>query len=261
MADTSPPPDETERLAALRRYEVLDTAPEQDFDDIAQLAATLLGTPIALVSLVDSGRQWFKARIGTALQGTLRSESFCDHALQRPAEVMVVNDASTDPRFAQLGLVQGTEHIRFYAGAPLLSPEGHALGTLCVLDRAPRSITPTETEALATLSRQVMTQLELRRQRRELQQTVAQRNADLAAQQALQEALAEREQRLRRIAAQVPGVVYQFVLRPDGSSCFSYASEGMHQIYGLSPESVREDASAVFARLHPDDLERIGQSI
>ncbi len=261
MADIPLPPDEAERLAALRRYEVLDTAPEQDFDDIAQLAATLLGTPIALVTLVDSGRQWFKARIGTALESTPRSEAFCDQALRQPGEVTVVNDASTAPRFAQLGLVQGSEHIRFYAGAPLLSPEGHALGTLCVLDRAPRTITPAQTQALATLSRQVMTQLELRRQRRELQQTVAQRNADLAAQQALQDALAEREQRLRRIAAQVPGVVYQFVMRPDGSSCFSYASEGMHQIYGLSPESVREDASAVFARLHPDDLDRIGQSI
>jgi len=240
---------------------VLDTPPEAAFDDIALLAASLSGSPIALVSFVDRGRQWFKARIGFDASETPRAGSFCDHALQRPHEVMVVPDARLDARFADSAQVASTDGIRFYAGAPLLSPEGLALGTLCVLDRKPRDFTPAQGQALAMLARQVMAQLELQRQRQELMRTVAQRNADLAEQHLLREALAEREQRLARIAAQLPGMVYQFVLRPDGSSFFAYASEGMHQIYGLAPESVREDASAAFALGHPDDLPRVVQTI
>ena len=254
-------PGEAARLAALQGYAVLDTPPEAAFDDIALLAASLSDSPIALVSLVDSGRQWFKARIGFDASETPRARSFCDHALQRPHEVMVVPDARLDERFADNAQVASADGIRFYAGAPLLSPEGLALGTLCVLDRKPRDFTPAQAQALAMLARQVMAQLELQRQRQELMLTVAQRNADLAEQHLLREALAEREQRLARIAAQVPGMVYQFQLRPDGSSCFSYASEGIRAIYGVEPEDVVHDATPVFQRLHPDDHERVAQSI
>ena len=257
----NPEAAEATRLAALQRYGVLDTPPEPAFDDIATLAAALCGTPIALVSLMDATRQWYKARVGLDLTETPRADSFCDHTLLNPQDVMVVPDARMDARFAANPHVTAGERIRFYAGAPLLSSEGLPIGTLCVLDREPHEFTALQRQALAVLARQVMAQLELQRQRHELTQTVAQRNADLAEQHQLRSALLEREQRLARIAAQVPGVLYQFVLRPDGSSCFAYASEGMQQIYGLSPESVREDASAVYARLHPEDLARVSQSI
>ncbi len=257
----NPADTEAARLATLQSYGVLDTAPEADFDDIAQLASTLLNAPIALVSLVDSQRQWFKARIGIDAPETPRDGSFCDHALHDPTRVTVVADARQDARFAQHALVTGPDGICFYAGAPLLSPEGHALGTLCVLDRQPREVSPAQAQALAVLSRQVMTQLELRRQRRALQETLARREADLTAQRALQEAVAEREQRLRRIAAQVPGMVFQFRISPEGRASFAYASEGMRSIYGVAPEDALLDAAPVFASIHPEDLPRVMHSI
>ncbi len=252
---------EAPRLASLGPAAALDTGRETELDDLAALAAAVCGTPIALVSLVDSERQWFKSRIGLDPAQTPCAVAFCDHAIRQPGEVLVVADARTDPRFADHPLVTGAPHIRFYAGAPLVSPDGHVLGTLSVLDREPRALSPAQRRALATLSHQVMSQLELRRQALELRATLAQRDADLLALRSLQDALAEREQRLARVTAHVPGVVYQYCLRPDGSSCFGYASEGMRDIYRVAPEDVREDATPVFAAIHPDDLERVAGSI
>ncbi len=257
----SPPTFEATRLSALRSYRVLDTDAEPSFDDITALASELCGTPIALISLVDAQRQWFKSRVGLDAVETPRDWAFCDHAIRHPDEVMTVVDASIDPRFNNNPLVTGSPNVRFYAGASLVSPEGQALGTLCVIDTQARELNPAQAKALATLARQVMSQLELRRQRYVLAATVAQRNDDLAALQSLQAALVEREQRLARIAAQLPGVVYQYHLRPDGSSCFSYASEGIRDIYGVTPEEVLHDATPVFQRLHPEDYERVAHSI
>jgi len=252
---------EADRLASLERYGVLDTGRETELDDLTALAAAVCGTPIALVSLVDSERQWFKSRIGLDVAQTPRAMAFCDHAIRRPAEVLVVADTHTDLRFADNPLVTGPPHIRFYAGAPLVTPDGHALGTLSVLDREPRELSVAQRRALVTLSRQVMSQLELRRQALELTATLAQRDADLKALRKLQDTLAEREQRLARVTAHVPGVVYQYCLRPDGSSYFGYASEGLRDIYRMAPDSLREDASAAFALGHPDDLPRVIASI
>jgi PAS domain S-box-containing protein len=259
-ADSSPS-FEASRLAALLSYQVLDSDAEPAFDDITALAAELCGTPIALISLVDAERQWFKSRVGLDATELPRASAFCHHAIGHPAELTTVADASMDPRFSDNPLVTGPLGVRFYAGAPLVSPEGQALGTLCVLDTRVRALSPTQTKALAMLARQVMAQLELRRQRQVLASTTAQRNDDLAALQAMQATLAEREQRLERIAAQLPGVVYQFHLRPDASTCFSYASDGIRDIYGVSPEDVLHDAAPVFERLHPDDHERVAHSI
>ncbi|WP_246526233.1 GGDEF domain-containing protein [Plastoroseomonas hellenica] len=157
------PISEAERLRVLRSYEVLDTASEAAFDELTRLAAQITGSPIALVSLLDADRQWFKAQVGMEVGQTGRDLAFCAHAILRPQEMLVVPDAQLDPRFLDNPLVTGAPHIRFYAGAPLVSPEGHALGTLCVIDRAPRDITPAQREALGTLARAVMTALELRR--------------------------------------------------------------------------------------------------
>ena len=155
------PNDELERLAALRRYDILDTLPEQVYDDLTSLAARLCGTPIALVSLVDAERQWFKSRFGLEPVETDRAYSFCAHAIVT-GEMLVVPDARQDDRFAGNPLVTSAPDIRFYAGAPLLSSDGHALGTLCVIDRRPRRLKDHDLEMLRALGRMVMSQIELR---------------------------------------------------------------------------------------------------
>jgi len=156
------PADEAERLATLRSYEILDTRAEAEFDDLTELTASILGTPIALVSLVDAERQWFKSHYGLAARQTSRNVAFCAHTiLQKPT--FVVEDATLDPRFRDNPLVTGTLGIRFYAGARLVTPEGHAVGTLCAIDRVPRTLTPAQFIAMGQISRQVVALLELHR--------------------------------------------------------------------------------------------------
>ena len=155
------------RLISLLRYDILDSAPEESFDDIARLAAYICDCPIALISLVEKDRQWFKSRVGLEVAETGRDASFCAHAL-RPEAVgadglLTVPDAMQDERFADNPLVVGEPCIRFYVGAPLRTPDGHTLGTLCVIDRVPRRLAPEQLRALRTLSHLVMTQMELRR--------------------------------------------------------------------------------------------------
>ncbi|MGH8494397.1 MAG: GGDEF domain-containing protein [Moraxellaceae bacterium] len=168
MAAAPLPADELARLATLRKYDVLDTPPEQAFDDAVKLASIICGTPIALVSLIDESRQWFKAKVGLEVTETPRDMAFCAHAILNPAEIMVVPDASQDPRFADNPLVTGAPDIRFYAGASLISPSGQAMGTLCVIDHTPRAISAESRDALAAIARTVSSQLELRRVSHEL---------------------------------------------------------------------------------------------
>jgi len=155
-------PDEARRLQALRRLKVLDTLPEALFDDIALLASEICGTPIALISLVDIDRQWFKARRGLDAAQTHREHAFCAHAIAQPADVMTVPDALQDPRFASNPLVLGDPNIRFYAGAPVLTPEGDALGTVCVIDTVPRHLDLAQQAALQALARQTSALLQAR---------------------------------------------------------------------------------------------------
>lgn len=152
------PENEAERLNALRGYAILDTDPEDRFDDLTRLAAFICGTPIALISLVDEDRQWFKSKTGVETCQTPREHAFCARAIMSH-ELFVVPDATQDPRFAANPLVLSEPRIRFYAGAPLTSPDGHNLGTLCVIDRVPRQLNPEQLEALRALSRQVMAQI------------------------------------------------------------------------------------------------------
>jgi GAF domain-containing protein len=161
------PPNEKRRLAVLWEYEVLDTVPEEVFDDLTELAARICEAPIALISLVDESRQWFKSRVGTSVTETSRDVSFCAYAITQ-TELFIVPDATKDDRFARNPLVTSDPKIRFYAGAPLITPDGHALGTLCVIDKVPRELNADQKQALRILARHVVTQLELRRRSREL---------------------------------------------------------------------------------------------
>ncbi len=156
------PKNEKKRLEVLWQYEVLDTVPEQIFDDLAYLAASICETPVALITLVDEKRQWFKSKVGVDVSETSRDISICSHAILQK-NLFVVPDTTQDARFAQNPLVTAEPKIRFYAGAPLITPEGQSLGTLCVVDMVPRSLRPDQRRALQILSRHVMTQLELRR--------------------------------------------------------------------------------------------------
>jgi anti-sigma regulatory factor (Ser/Thr protein kinase) len=169
------PTTEASRLAALRSYRILDTDPERAFDDIVLLASQICGTPIATLTLVDEKRQWFKARVGLPMAETERSIAFCSHTIQQ-RDVMIVPDARGDERFRNNPMVLGEPHIRFYAGAPLVTPEGHAVGTLCVIDSVPRTLTDDQLHALEALRRQAEAQLELRRNLFELEDALEARD-------------------------------------------------------------------------------------
>jgi PAS domain S-box-containing protein len=167
MISAQPTPDEARRLEILRRYAVLDTPPDEALDDLTALAAQICDVPIALISLIDEERQWFKAKVGTNLTETARDISFCGHAVQQRG-LFIVPDSLQDERFLDNPLVTGEPHIRFYADAPLVSPEDVALGALCVIDHVPRMLTSGQEHALGVLARQVMIHLESHRRTREL---------------------------------------------------------------------------------------------
>jgi diguanylate cyclase (GGDEF)-like protein/PAS domain S-box-containing protein len=179
------PADEDLRLATLRAFQILDTDPEALFEDVAALAAAICGTPMAAVSFVDAGRQWFKAEVGLGVRETSRDLAFCAHAILTPDQTMVVPDATADARFAGNALVTGDPRIRFYAGAPMVAGDGSALGSICVIDREPRVLTERQLQALAALSRQVVALLEARSAVAQLQvATAAQARAEAEAEAA-----------------------------------------------------------------------------
>ncbi len=168
-------PNEDARLAMLREYEVLDTDPEIGFDDLTALAASICEVPVSAITLIDTDRQWFKSSVGMDASETPLEFSFCAYAILKP-EALVVEDATLNETFSSNPAVTAEDGIRFYAGVPLRTPEGFALGTICVADRVPRQLRPDQMRSLEALSRQVQTQLELRRRLRDLRRTSAQRD-------------------------------------------------------------------------------------
>ena len=164
------PRDEKQRLAALHRYDILDTPPEKTFDSITVLASHVCKTPVALLVLIDGDRQWFKAKVGVRLKETPREFAFCAHTIMQRA-LFIIPDATQDKRFTTNPLVTAGPQYRFYAGAPLVTPDNRALGTLCVIDKVRRAFTAGQKKDLLALSRLTMTELELRRSLREERRT------------------------------------------------------------------------------------------
>ena len=164
----TPAPDpEISRQRELDSFDVLDSFEEQAYDDITRAAAEICGTPIALISLLDRHRQWFKSRVGLQASETPREHAFCDQAIAEPGVVTIVEDTTRDARYAAHPLVTGAPHIRFYAGAPLVAASGHALGTLCAIDYRPRHLEANQVQTLQFLAREVIAVLEQRRRERE----------------------------------------------------------------------------------------------
>lgn len=176
------------RVAALREYEIMDTPPETSFDDLTLLTSFICGTPMALVTLLDWERQWFKSKVGLEREQTPIEHAFCAHAIKQES-IFLVPDATKDSRFQHNPFVTGDPHIRFYAGAPLITPEGVPLGTLCAIDRQPREFSPEQQAALSALARQVMQAMELRK-------TVAQLRAAIEAKEQSQKQVAQLEELL-----------------------------------------------------------------
>ena len=164
------PHNETQRLEALKKYQILDTLPEKQYDDIVELASFICDTPIALISLVDKDRQWFKARIGLEASETPRNISFCQYAILEK-QVLEVSDATVDDKFKSNPLVTGNPNIVFYAGAPLTDPDGFNLGTLCVIDKQRKTLTEKQVSALKTLANHVVSTIVMRKKAEELIRT------------------------------------------------------------------------------------------
>jgi GAF domain-containing protein len=197
------PANEKQRLKVLWQYEVLDTVPEEVFDDLTELAARICEAPIAMITLVDENRQWFKSKVGLTVNETSRDISFCGHAICE-SELFIVPDAMKDERFSHNPLVTSDPKIRFYVGAPLVTPDGYALGTLCVIDKVPRELRPDQKGALRVLARHVMTQLELRRRSHELARANQQRDLVQKDLEKARADLAEARRQLRQRKSKSP---------------------------------------------------------
>jgi PAS domain S-box-containing protein len=241
-------PQEAGRLAALRDLQLLDTPREAAFDDITALVADICQTPIALISLIDESRQWFKSAVGLTEQQTPREVAFCAHALDKP-DLLLVPDAAQDPRFAANPLVTGEPHIRFYAGAPLVTPEGHTLGTLCVIDRVPRQLNERQLAALRVLGRQVMTELQLRRRLLDFGRVEQALRQSEREQRMLVQSL--ETQRARLVEAQAVAKVGSW--ETDLATMAVNWSAETHRIFETDPAAWAPTHAGFLAAVHPED--------
>ena len=230
---------ENERLEELMAYQILDTTPEKELDELAEIASLIFDVPISLITLLDENRQWFKANKGLRASETKIEDSFCQHALHTPQEVLVVNDANLDLRFKNSALVTGEPNIRFYAGAPLETPNGNVLGTLCIIDTKPREISVKQQKALQILAKKAMDYMNARKvlveQKDQLETSAAQ---------------------LKKLTDNVPGGIFQLRRYLDGEVKFEFLSKGMKELH---PDIERAEwfksAKIGLPFIHPDDVE------
>ena len=238
------PENEVARLSTLRGYEILDTRPEDRFDDLTRLASSICRTPISLISLVDEDRQWFKSKTGLEACQTPRESAFCAHAILS-TEIFVVPDASQDPRFAANPLVLGEPYIRFYAGAPLAAPNGHNLGALCVIDRVPRQLSGEQLESLRILSRQVMAQAMLGRNLQDLRSALEAREVLERDMQKLIEDLQEAKAMISALNGLIPVCAWCKKVRDDRGyweqvETYIATSTGATTTSAICPECVQK---------------------
>ncbi|MBK1886470.1 ATP-binding protein [Marinobacter sp. DY40_1A1] len=247
MKEPEVPANESDRQAALDQLRILDTPPEARFDRLTRMAARLLDVPIALISLIDRDRQWFKSCVGLDVSETPRSISFCGHAILI-GQPLLVEDASTDERFRDNPLVTGAPNIRFYAGTPLHSADGYALGTLCVIDRIPRKLSKEDLQCLRDIADCIEEQISAR---------------ELAIHYREQELQKQNESliMLKQLADLVPGGLYQFRLFPDGRMSFPFSSKGIERTFGVTPAQARDNAAALFEMVEPEDYTAVVDSI
>jgi PAS domain S-box-containing protein len=228
---------ETARLKALREYAIMDTEPEESYDELTRLAAQICGVPVATISLIDSNRQWYKSKVGMDMNETPRDISFCNQTIQQ-TELLVVPDATKDERFANNPYVVNNPNVRFYAGFPLLSREGYGIGSLCVVDVQPKELTEDQKKALEVLGRQAVSQLELRRRLREHKQAL--------------QALQASEERFRQFASHVDDL---FWIMEAGQ--IKFVSQAFERIWGRSLADFYATPEIYLNAIHPDDRERV----
>ncbi|MEP6924482.1 MAG: diguanylate cyclase [Pyrinomonadaceae bacterium] len=221
------PKNEQARLDALHSYQILDTLPEQAYDDITQLAAQICQTPIALVTFVDKNRQWFKSKTGFEVEETGRDVSFCSYAILEPDKIFTITNAESDERFADNPLVRSAPHIRFYAGAPLVVSSGEAVGSLCVIDREPRTLSQEQQNALSVLARQVVSQLELRRQ-------LLDRDVEIARHRQIETILRNSEQRTYSFLSHIPNVAFM----KDAEGRYVFLNQKMERLFNLRSDQI-----------------------
>ena len=240
MKKPSKPSSEERRLKTLRQYHVLDTAAEEDFDFLTKITAEICGTPIALISLIDGERQWFKSKVGIDMAETPRDLSVCGHAIVETTEVFEIEDLSKDDRFSDNPLLFN-EHanLQFYAGVPLIAPNGEAIGTLCALDTIPKKINAQQKEALIGLAKQVMNLLETRKQNREL-----------------------KEYKARTEAWNINTGAVSYSCYRDNILNFVFISDYIESLTGITANILTEDPSlGLLTITHPDDLESVSQTL
>ncbi|AXT60249.1 GAF domain-containing protein [Aquimarina sp. AD10] len=237
--------NEQSRLQDLEEYHIMDTPPEKELNDLAEIASALCDTPISLISLLDNKRQWFKAVKGLTVKETPIKDAFCRFALHNADEVLVVEDSLLDDRFRENLLVIGDPNIRFYAGAPLKTPNGNVLGTLCIIDRKPRFMSKNQKKALKLLASRVMDFLTTRK---------------IMIQQAHK--IEFNRKRLKKLTDQVPGIIFQFEMTPQKEMSFSFVSKGVEQMNsGLNTNEILKNPSVLFNSIYEQDLSLVENSI
>lgn len=237
--------DEEKRLEDLKSYNVLDSSPEEELDELAEIASLICDTPISLITMVDNKRQWFKANKGLKINETPREFSFCQHALHKPKEVLVVNDSHNDKRFKDNPLVTEDPKIRFYAGVPLETPSGNVLGTLCVIDNKPKKISENQEKALLLLGKKAMDFLNVRK-------IVQNQNLKI-------ESNAEK---LKKLTDNIPGGIFQLKMTPKGEMKFEFLSQGMQRLHpSINLAEWKENPEIGYDLIHPEDLPSFIESL